>query len=561
MASNVRDWVGLKIGRYRIQEKLGEGGMASVYKAFDTTLEREVAFKVILPGQEQSATFLKRFEREAKALARLSHPNIVDVIDYGTHNGVPYLVMVYAPGGSLHDWMAVPLPWAKAARILAPIARALAYAHQENIIHRDVKPSNILISKSGDPLLSDFGIAKLLEEHVSGELTTSGVGIGTVEYMAPEQVQGKTVDGRSDVYSLGVVFYELITGHRPYEASAPGSVIWKLATEDMVSPRRLTPDLPEEVENAILKALGRTPQERFPDMHTFAGILEDLAAQGRQRGVKDAPLFDLEEMSGHPATAPGGEHPSLWQRTSQRLSATIMPLSRGRRFFLAVSLALLAGLVVLALGRVLFAAAPQPTPTPVITQPPAALAIATPTLTLIPSATPPSPTPTLTPLPTSITAVQVFTDYQFLGVSFPSGEMMVSIQVPGIHGEFRAEANGFDYRCSVLPEFPDRLYCMGPTFWAGTEVTLKVFPLQGNSEVLEVQFAVPQVPTPNPSQAACFSWCAFSDSPQDSLDQVDCAYPSYDAALGAARNNCLGITGQCVPSAYCNVVNTPVSTP
>jgi serine/threonine protein kinase len=201
------DFTGQTIGRYHIIEALGEGGMATVYKAFDTRLERNVAIKVIrtdLFGTTVLNRMLKRFEREAKVLAKLSHPNIVKVLDYGEHDGAPYLVMEYLPGGTLKQKLAGrQISWQDAIRLLMPVARALAHAHASGIIHRDIKPSNILITQTGEPMLSDFGIAKILENETTTELTTSGAGIGTPDYMAPEQGMGQA-DERADVYALGI---------------------------------------------------------------------------------------------------------------------------------------------------------------------------------------------------------------------------------------------------------------------------------------------------------------------------------------------------------------------
>ncbi|MEW5941247.1 MAG: serine/threonine-protein kinase, partial [Chloroflexota bacterium] len=181
---------GQSLGRYHILEQLGEGGMATVYKAYDTRLEADVAVKVIrtenlAPTLVEAA--LKRFEREAKALARLTHPNIVKVTDYGEHEGKPFLVMEYLPGGTLKARLGQPIPWQEAARILLPIARALDFAHRQNMIHRDVKPSNILVTSDGEPMLTDFGVAKILDLQGALTLTGTGMGIGTPEYMAPEQ--------------------------------------------------------------------------------------------------------------------------------------------------------------------------------------------------------------------------------------------------------------------------------------------------------------------------------------------------------------------------------------
>jgi serine/threonine protein kinase len=254
--------------------------MAVVYKAFDTRLERNVAIKVILPGKEHSEKFLKRFEREAKALAGLSHPNIVKVIDYGEHEGLPYLVMEYVPGGTLKHKLGKPMPWQEAARLLLPIARALGYAHESKIVHRDVKPSNILITQSGEPLLSDFGIAKILEAEETLDLTGTGVGVGTPEYMSPEQAQGEDIDGRSDLYSLGVLFYEMLTGRRPFQANTPYAVIIKHINEPLPRPREYQVELPGAVENVLIKILSKERQNRYQTMHEFVTALDTLIATG-----------------------------------------------------------------------------------------------------------------------------------------------------------------------------------------------------------------------------------------------------------------------------------------
>jgi serine/threonine protein kinase len=184
------DFTGLYFDRYHILEALGEGGMASVYKAYDIRLERDVAVKIIRTDMFIPAALhlvMKRFEREAKSLAKLSHPNIVHIIDYGKHDGVPYLVMEYLPGGTLRDRLkGQPLAWQESFRLLMPVVRAPHFAYQQSVVHRDVKPSNILITLSGEPMLSDFGIAKILENEKSTALTGTGTGIGTPEYMAPE---------------------------------------------------------------------------------------------------------------------------------------------------------------------------------------------------------------------------------------------------------------------------------------------------------------------------------------------------------------------------------------
>jgi serine/threonine protein kinase len=226
---------------------------------------------------------LKRFEREAKALARLTHPNIVGVIDFGEYEGSPYLVMPYLPGGTLKQRLGKPIPWQDAARILLPIARALQFAHEQGIVHRDVKPSNILITLSGEAILTDFGIAKILESEEATALTGTGMGMGTPEYMAPEQWTGKG-DLRSDIYALGVVFYEMVTGHKPFMADTPPAIMLKQATEPLPSPRQYVPDLPESVERVLLKAMARQVEDRYTDMAAFSEAIEDLL--NRQKKVK-----------------------------------------------------------------------------------------------------------------------------------------------------------------------------------------------------------------------------------------------------------------------------------
>ncbi len=279
------DFIGKSIGRYHILEQLDKGGMAIVYKAYDTRLEREVALKVIRREAfppEHLERLLTRFKREAKVLAKLAHPNIVKVLDYGEEDGTPYLVMEYIPGGTLKERIkrrdGKPLPWRDAAGLLAPIARALKYAHQQEgtIIHRDVKPSNILITQNGHPMLTDFGIAKVLEIEETQELTGTGVGVGTPEYMAPEQ-SGKGMDHRVDIYALGTVFYEMVTGRRPFEADTPLAVMIKKNKEALPRPSVLVPGLPESVEYILVKALATNPEGRYNDMGKLADVLEGLA--------------------------------------------------------------------------------------------------------------------------------------------------------------------------------------------------------------------------------------------------------------------------------------------
>jgi len=270
--------VGQSLGRYRILEQLGEGGMAVVYKAFDTHLKTKVAVKAILPARQQSEKMLVRFEREAKALEQLSHPNIVEVLDYGKKDGIPYLVMELVTGGTLKSRLGKPLPWQQAVDLLVPIAHALKYAHEHNIIHRDVKPSNILLTQDGRPKLSDFGVAKILYPEDAVNLTGTNTMIGTPAYMAPEQVNSRDVDARTDVYALGVVLYEMITGRKPFTANTPVGVLVKSMSEPLPKPSRYVPGLPEAIEEVLLIALAKNPQDRFSNMDVFSAVMERLLA-------------------------------------------------------------------------------------------------------------------------------------------------------------------------------------------------------------------------------------------------------------------------------------------
>jgi len=272
------DWTGETIDRYIILEKLGEGGMAAVFKAHDSRLDRDVAIKIIRTDTYDTKEFFARFEREAKALAKLQHPNIVNVIDYGDHEGIPFLVMDFIPGGTLKDRIGQPTSFKDAALILAPISRALEYAHKKGIIHRDIKPQNIMITESGDPMLTDFGIAKILGGEEVTELTKTGLGFGTPGYMAPEQLLGAKADKRLDIYNLGIVFYEHISGRKPFRVSDLSEMLLQDDEEIAEHLKRFLPyELPPKVFECLTKALAKNPEDRYQEMGEFAKALEQFS--------------------------------------------------------------------------------------------------------------------------------------------------------------------------------------------------------------------------------------------------------------------------------------------
>jgi hypothetical protein len=270
------DLLGYTLGQYRIVEQVGLGGMATVYKAYQPSLDRYVAIKILPAYYAHEPGFAERFTREAKAVARLTHPHVLPIYDFGQDNDLSYIVMQYVEAGTLKDMLGQPISLTAAADIIKQIADALDYAHEHGIIHRDVKPSNVLMDRGRWALLSDFGLAKMVEGSV--QLTGSGVGVGTPAYMAPEQGQGAQVDHRADIYSLGIVLYEMVTGRVPFEAETPMAVVVKHITEPLPLPRQVRPELPEAVQRIIMKALAKDSDGRYETAGKMAAALRKAVA-------------------------------------------------------------------------------------------------------------------------------------------------------------------------------------------------------------------------------------------------------------------------------------------
>ncbi|MDX6644639.1 MAG: eukaryotic-like serine/threonine-protein kinase [Miltoncostaeaceae bacterium] len=268
--------------RYLLEEPIGRGGMASVWRALDTVLERPVAIKRLHARVQDDPELAERFRREAQVVARLSHPHLVHLLDRGEEAGTPYLVFELVEGQNLKARIREhgPLPPDEAARICAQVARALAYAHARGVIHRDNKAHNVLLTDTGEAKLADFGIARILGAPEDSSLTATGMLLGTSDYLSPEQAEGRAVDGRTDVYSLGIVLYECLTGRLPFSGDGWLAVAMQHVREPLPDPRTLVPELPPHLAAAALQAAAKEPDRRFQRADELALALELGPAEG-----------------------------------------------------------------------------------------------------------------------------------------------------------------------------------------------------------------------------------------------------------------------------------------
>jgi len=312
----MNDLSGQTIGGYQLAEEIGQGGAAVVYRAFQPQLERWVAIKVLNIRESGRRQFLRRFRREARAIAALRHPNILNIHDYGEDKGQAYIVMEYVEGGSLQQRIGSPADdCAEPLKLVIPVGEALAYAHGKGIVHRDVKPGNILLMRADWPLLADFGLVKVAGSQQ--KLTQPGSILGTATYLSPEQVAGEDVDQRTDIYSLGIVLYELLTGRLPFQTDSPAESMMLRMYEPPVSPREFNPKISKSLETVLLRALERDWKARYPTMDVFVNDLKRVVDQMKRTTSQE-------------------QHPVTTRMITMRLDAQ-ESIDVGPRLFIATS--------------------------------------------------------------------------------------------------------------------------------------------------------------------------------------------------------------------------------
>jgi len=333
------DMTGQTIGNYRVIELLGEGGMGKVYRAVDTMVQREVALKSLKPEIAAQPTVLERFRSEAVILARLNHPAIAQLYTFFKHGDEFYMVMEYVPGETLEHVIRAggAMPWPQALALVRQILEGIGHAHELGILHRDLKPANIMLTPAAKPKLMDFGIAQALG---GPRLTREGRLIGTLEYVAPERVQGKPADVRSDLYSVGVLLYEMLTGRLPFESDSDYELMMAQVEKQPPAPRELGIAVPPGVEQALMKALEKDPERRYSDAAEFALGLGALLPAGPTAAVAVPPPLKETRLAG---VAVAGKRPSA-------LDSLLGGLPAGNRNVWAAVFAATALLVAITLG-------------------------------------------------------------------------------------------------------------------------------------------------------------------------------------------------------------------
>jgi serine/threonine-protein kinase len=423
----MEDLTGRQLGQYRVVGPIGEGGMAAVYRAYEPGLDRYVALKILPRHFTSDPQFIGRFQQEAKLIAKLQHVHILPVYDFGQEDDYTFIVMPFVQTGTLADMLDDhPLHLPDILRIVAQVGDALAYAHERGIVHRDVKPSNILIDDRGNCLLTDFGIAKIVEATV--QFTQTGAIIGTPAYMSPEQILGEALDGRSDLYSLGIILFEMATGRQPYRAETPPAIFVKHLHDPLPMPRELNPGLPEAVERVILKALAKDREHRFPTASAMIQALSDATHEGKAgpvqppAGEADLAPTIAAEATDHAAARPTESEVAEPARHLEPERAAGRRPTVGRWGWALAGIGGLVGIgAVAGVGLLVFNAlgrqepGAEPTPSPATQNLPAA------TIAPAPS---PSPAPPRTPTPAAGTSIEAPADGMRL-LYVPAGEFLM----------------------------------------------------------------------------------------------------------------------------------------
>lgn len=329
--------------RYELIEKIAEGGMARVFRGRDLLLKRTVAVKVLKDQMTGDAAFIRRFEREAQSAAALSHPHIVNIYDVGEEDGTYFMVMEYVDGINLKEYIRGkgPLPVSEAVQITRQIAEAIQQAHAAGVVHRDIKPQNILFSRDGKVKVTDFGIA------IAGDGVTVTVGdeiIGSVQYISPEQARGGIAGKQSDLYSLGIVLYEMVTGKVPFAGESPVAVAMKHIQEQIVPPRRLVQSIPESLEQIILKAVEKDAAERY---NSAAELLEDLYYAEEESSSRVAPVRNLNSYG---LTEDDDYIMRPFQSGASKKSSEVLSALKKRKVFKGLSIVTILALILIGLG-------------------------------------------------------------------------------------------------------------------------------------------------------------------------------------------------------------------
>src|SRR5690625_3755536 len=349
--------------RYRIKRRIGGGGMANVYLGFDLILERDVAIKVLRMEFVNDPEFVERFDREAQAATSLSHPNIVNIYDVGEEDDILYIVMEYVDGLTLKEYIQKhgPLSVEKAIDIMDQLTAAIQHAHETGLIHRDIKPQNVLINQNGTVKVTDFGIAVALS---ATALTQTNSVLGSVHYLSPEQARGGKATKKSDIYSLGIVFYELLTGQLPFSGQSPISIALKHLQSETPSVRSIVPDIPQSVENIVLQATAKDPFHRYESVYEMETALnraldpayinepayEPAVEAGEE--TKAIPIITDDKFEFQENEAETIVHPNNQEKEEEKPK----PKEKKRRFFKRKwFLALLAFLLVVGIGTIIFA--------------------------------------------------------------------------------------------------------------------------------------------------------------------------------------------------------------